>query len=74
MYLGVVVSKSPIIEKKTCAKNDTAYILLYIRKLYPTLSTIRTAIVDRYPINLILNKWINNILIISNQTNSIMAR
>lgn len=66
MYLGVVVSKSPIIEKKTYAKNDTAYILLYIRKLYPTLSTIRTAIVDRYPINLILNKWINHILIISN--------
>lgn len=67
MYLGVVVSKSPIIEKKTCAKLDTAYILLYIRKLYPTLSTIRTAIVvDRYPINLILNKWINHILIISN--------
>lgn len=66
MYLGVVVSKSPIIEKETCAKNDTAYILLYIRKLYPTLSTIRTVIVDRYPINLILNKWINHILIISN--------
>lgn len=43
--------------KKTCKKWYS--ILLYIRKLYPTLSTITTVISDRYPIYLILNKWIN---------------
>lgn len=43
--------------KKTCKKWNS--ILLYIRKLYPTLSTITTVISDRYPIYLILNKWTN---------------
>lgn len=50
MHLDVVVSKSPILERKR-AKNDTAYCY--------TISTITTVISDRYPIYLILNKWIN---------------
>lgn len=48
MYLGVVVLKFFIIEKKICVKNDIVYILLYICKLYFILLIIRIVIVDCY--------------------------
>lgn len=64
MYLGVVVLKFFIIEKKICVKNDIVYILLCICKLYFILLIIRIVIVDCYFINFIFNKWINYILII----------
>lgn len=47
----------PFLKENMCKKWYS--ILLYIRNLYPTLSTITTVISDRYPIYLILNKWIN---------------